>query len=205
MGDHPPRNTINQVQRAHRPTMGIRQGLAGCQQAHQGPGRHPLRRPHRAAMAGPAPAFGNPNTVYHYFAKWTKNGTTLTRLRRDRVASPSLPILDGQGTGCAPFTGRDKGGHKRVNGRKRHIVVDGKGLPVAVHVTAANAAAAFYDWRVDTTRAPPPKTAQRCFCPKRTAGRWGAPSVGPTFTAGCQRVTGKRPPPLLLSRWLSVP
>jgi putative transposase len=163
------------------------------------------------------PAFGNHNSVYYYFAKWAKNGTitlimndltAFARQRRDRAASPSLLIVDSQSTKCAPFTDRDKGvdGHKKVNDRKRHIIVDSNGLPVAVRVTAANAAdgeaalemlpmlgalkldrlrvvradgaykgaftaaAAFYDWRVDTTQAPPPKDCPKVFLPQKN--RW---------------------------------
>jgi transposase len=89
-------------------------------------------------------------TVYHYFRAWTRDGT-LTRLHnalRERVrrtqgrnADPSAAIADSQSvraaeTVAATSRGFDAG--KKINGRKRHIVVDTTGLLLVVLVTAAS-------------------------------------------------------------------
>jgi putative transposase len=86
--------------------------------------------------------------VYWYFRKWDKDGTwdELQRLLREgvrqaagREATPSLACVDSQrvkGTECGGDHGID--GHKKINGVKRHIVVDTMGLLLAVFVTAAS-------------------------------------------------------------------
>lgn len=56
-----------------------------------------------------------------------------------REATPSLACVDSQsvkGTECGGQHGID--GHKKINGVKRHILVDSMGLLVAVFVTAAS-------------------------------------------------------------------
>lgn len=93
----------------------------------------------------------NHKTVYTYFTWWTLDGTLqniLTALRETlraqagREATPSAAILDSQSVKTTAYGG-EKGsigvdGHKRVNGRKRHLLVDTLGLLLAVVVTAAN-------------------------------------------------------------------
>jgi transposase len=89
-------------------------------------------------------------TVYHYYETWTADGT-LTRLQaalREQVRhvdgrhrEPTAAIADSQSvraaeTVAAASRGYDAG--KRVNGRKRHIVVDTCGLLLVVLVTAAS-------------------------------------------------------------------
>lgn len=89
------------------------------------------------------------STVYDYFQKWKNNGlwalssAILTRRARralGRRTSPSLGIIDSQSV--KGFQGKQTGkgydGHKKVNGRKRHLVVDVLGLVLACVVTPAN-------------------------------------------------------------------
>ncbi|MCA1677748.1 MAG: IS5 family transposase [Actinobacteria bacterium] len=90
-------------------------------------------------------------TVYGYFRDWRADGT-LDRLhdalreqvrtkheQRDRV--PSAGIVDSQSVkGADTVAGASRGydAGKKINGRKRHIVVDTIGLLLVVMVTAAS-------------------------------------------------------------------
>jgi putative transposase len=91
------------------------------------------------------PAWG---TVYHYFRTW-KNTGVLTCVQRavyeqartqaGRSACPSVVIMDGQSVKTTERGGvRGFDAHKRVKGRKRHILVDTLGLPIASRVEPAN-------------------------------------------------------------------
>lgn len=89
-------------------------------------------------------------TVYWYFKRWRDDGTVThihdalrDRLRdtagRDPMASAG--IVDAQSVKAADTVGRQTRGYdagKRVNGRKRHVVVDTLGLLLVMVVTAAN-------------------------------------------------------------------
>ena len=87
-------------------------------------------------------------TVYHYFRVWRKEGVWQQihdRLRGDvreaagREREPSAAIIDSQSvktTERGGVHGYDAG--KKVNGRKRHILVDTLGLVWLVVVTAAS-------------------------------------------------------------------
>lgn len=89
------------------------------------------------------------STVYDYFSQWRDDGTwqklldTLreaVRQQAGRHPAPSAGSLDTQtvkGTEVGGERGYD--GNKKVNGRKRHIIVDTLGLLLVVMVTAAAA------------------------------------------------------------------
>ena len=90
------------------------------------------------------------DTVYWYFQRWNADGTTdrihdaLRAAVRDadgRDPMASAGIVDSQSIKGADTVGADSRGYdagKKVNGRKRHIVVDTLGLLVVVLVTAAS-------------------------------------------------------------------
>lgn len=87
-------------------------------------------------------------TVYHYYRRWKKNGfwerlhTRLreqVRLTQRRKRHASAAIIDSQSvksTEMSAERGYDAG--KKVNGRKRHVLVDTLGLVLLVLVLPAN-------------------------------------------------------------------
>ncbi|MDJ1506962.1 IS5 family transposase [Xanthocytophaga agilis] len=87
--------------------------------------------------------------VYYYFRKWQRNGT-LERLnselnkherkRQGKEETPSLICIDSQSVKSVSFVVEEKGidGNKKVNGRKRHVLVDTLGLVWGVVVHAAD-------------------------------------------------------------------
>ena len=87
--------------------------------------------------------------AYYYFRSWTKNGTwealnvflvEFERSCQGKEVSASLACADSQSIKAAPFINEGRGidGNKKVNGRKRHILVDTLGLIIGVVVSAAN-------------------------------------------------------------------
>ena len=93
--------------------------------------------------------FPNWSSVYYHFAKWKKNGrikminkrlNRLERKRKNRKPKASLVCVDSQSVKISSLIKEDKGfdGHKKINGRKRHIITDTMGLIIGVMVTAAN-------------------------------------------------------------------
>jgi len=89
-------------------------------------------------------------TVFWYFTQWRADGTTdrLHDALRDRVRDAagrdpmaSAGIVDAQSVKGADTVGAGSRGFdagKKVNGRKRHIVVDTMGLLLAVIITTAS-------------------------------------------------------------------
>ena len=88
-------------------------------------------------------------TVYDYFSRWRDDGTWQTiygvlhrRWRQSigREETPSAAVIDSQSVQAAEEAeSRGSDTNKRVKGRKRHLMVDTEGLPVAVVVTDASA------------------------------------------------------------------
>ena len=86
--------------------------------------------------------------VYHYFRLWRKDGVwehinaaLRTELREadDREPEPSAAILDSQSVKMSDVKGvRGYDAGKKVNGRKRHILVDTLGWLLMVVVHAAD-------------------------------------------------------------------
>src|SRR5215471_15943404 len=88
------------------------------------------------------------STVYHYFSTWRAQGVWTrmqwaphkqVRVAAGRAECPTVVIMDGQSVKTTERGGtRGFDGHKRVKGRKRHILVDTLGLPIASRVEPAN-------------------------------------------------------------------
>lgn len=89
-------------------------------------------------------------TVYDYFARWAKDGTTAkihdllrTKVRQaaGRSAQPSAAILDAQSVKTSSNVAESEQGidaGKKIKGRKRHVAIDTLGLLLVVLVTAAS-------------------------------------------------------------------
>lgn len=88
------------------------------------------------------------SAVYYYFRKWSRDGTwkNLHHLLRSRLREkkgrhkhPTAGCLDSQSVKCTAVPG-DRGydAGKKINGRKRHILVDTMGLVLMVTVTVAS-------------------------------------------------------------------
>ncbi|OKI37832.1 transposase [Streptomyces sp. TSRI0281] len=88
--------------------------------------------------------------VYAFFRRWRDKGLVKefhdrlrgkTRAAACRAPEPTAGIVDSQSVKAAasvPASSRGFDGGKKINGRKRHIVVDTTGLLLTVMVTAAN-------------------------------------------------------------------
>lgn len=97
-------------------------------------------------------------TVYGFFWRWNRAGVVTCirdQLRRQirtdkgRCPFPVTLIVDSQSVNAASTVGEDSRGYdagKKINGRKRHIVVDTLGLPVMITVTPGDARPAMRSW-----------------------------------------------------------
>jgi len=88
-------------------------------------------------------------TVFYHFTQFKVRGVweeildslvVMERKRQEKEASPSLLAIDSQSVKKVQFVHQETGidGGKNVNGRKRTILVDSQGLPLAIKVTGAN-------------------------------------------------------------------
>ena len=86
--------------------------------------------------------------VYYYFRYWQKNGTwsrineslsQQVRIKEGKEPTPSAAIIDSQSVKCTQVPGsRGFDAGKKVNGRKRHILVDTLGLIWCIVVHTAD-------------------------------------------------------------------
>ena len=92
------------------------------------------------------PPYGS---CFYYYRKWTRDGTWVrintslnrkVRKRAGRKPSPSVGVIDSQSVKNSERGVIDKGfdGYKKIQGRKRHIVIDTLGLILAAVVHPAN-------------------------------------------------------------------
>jgi putative transposase len=88
-------------------------------------------------------------TVYYHFRQLCRTGVwthlwrelrTAERRRLGKDAHPSAAIVDSQSVKTVEESARTRGfdAHTHVKGRKRHILVDTLGLPLAIYVTPAD-------------------------------------------------------------------
>ena len=89
------------------------------------------------------------STVYDYFVQWRDDGTWAklvkvlrerTRVAAGRAPTPSVVCIESQSVKTTEMGGPERGydGGKKINGRKRHLLVDTRGLLLVVLMTKAS-------------------------------------------------------------------
>ena len=87
-------------------------------------------------------------TVYYHFRRLSSRGVlqllmaklrTLLRLKAGKTAQPTTAVIDSQSIRTGPGVSKSKGwdGAKKLLGRKRHLVTDTIGLPLALRISSA--------------------------------------------------------------------
>lgn len=98
-------------------------------------------------------------TVYYHFRRFRLTGVwhhllaalrVAERRRIGKESQPSAAIMDAQSVKTVEESARISGydGHKRIKGRKRHLLVDTLGLPLSISVTPASTHDTVGAWRL---------------------------------------------------------
>src|SRR5215471_817095 len=146
--------------------------------------------------------FGPWETVYYYFSKWKKGGM-LARFHdalRERVRQQDKPTerttasVDSQTTDSSGAR-EDRGfdGGKKLEGRKRHLVVDSLGLVLAVAITAGDVADAEGGKACLDQMAPEEHPRVRTIFGDRAYERLGFPEHVRQWQPGCELNVVARP------------
>jgi transposase len=142
-------------------------------------------------------------TVYYYLAKWRDDGT-LTRIHdalREQVRDKERPTarttasVDSQTTDSAGAQqDRAFDGGKKLEGRKRHIVVDSLGLLLAVVLTAGNVTDAQGGMACLGQMGPEQYPELNTFFGDKAYAKEGFPDKVKEWKPGCQLNVIARPP-----------
>jgi len=141
-------------------------------------------------------------TVYYYFAKWQRDGTweRIHDALRERVREQERPTprrtasVDSQSTDSSGAR-EDRGfdGGKKLEGRKRHLVVDSLGLVLAVAITAGDVADAEGGKACLDQMAPEEYPRLRTIFGDRAYERLGFPEHVRQWRPGCELNVVARP------------